>query len=107
MDHMLRGLYFPQSVYGVLTASPWRWLEHAGWVVFEDIFLIAACVRGDREMRQIAERAADLSAAKEAADLANHAKSEFLANMSHEIRTPINGVIGVTDLLMRKDLSPQ
>src|ERR1043166_8017489 len=25
-DHLLRGIYWPQSVYGVLTASEWRWL---------------------------------------------------------------------------------
>src|SRR5688500_623620 len=60
LDHMLRGLYFPQSVYGVLTASSWRWVEHAAWVIFEDIFLVAACIRGDREMRQIADRTAAL-----------------------------------------------
>src|SRR6266446_10685928 len=28
-DHALRGIYFPQSVFGILTASPWRWTEHA------------------------------------------------------------------------------
>lgn len=31
---------------------------------------------------------------------ASRAKSQFLANMSHEIRTPINGVIGMTALLL-------
>ena len=35
-------LCFPQSVYGVLAAEPWRWLEHAGWVLFEDCFLLFA-----------------------------------------------------------------
>src|SRR5437764_876381 len=43
IDHFLRGVYWPRSVYGVLVASDWRWLEHAGWVIFEDLFLIQAC----------------------------------------------------------------
>src|SRR5712691_11761561 len=41
-DHFLRGIFWPQSVYGVLSASEWRWLEHAGWVLFEDTFLFIA-----------------------------------------------------------------
>jgi CheY-like chemotaxis protein len=41
------------------------------------------------------------------AEAANFAKSEFLANMSHEIRTPINGVIGITGLLLDTELSPE
>ena len=56
LDHMLRGLFWPQSVYGVLVASEWRWIEHAAWVIFEDVFLIMACLRGDAEMRDRAER---------------------------------------------------
>lgn len=59
-DHWFRGVYWPQSVYGVLTASPWRWLEHTGWVVFENIILVAYCVRGRAEMFEIANRTAEL-----------------------------------------------
>ena len=40
LDHLLRGVFWPQSVYGVLVASQWRWLEHSAWVIFEDVFLL-------------------------------------------------------------------
>ncbi len=63
-DHLVRGLYYPQSVFGVLTAENWRWLEHGAWVAFEDVFLIIACLRGQREMRQIAENTAQLDASE-------------------------------------------
>ena len=65
VDHFLRGVYWPQSVYGVLMASQWRWLEHAAWVIFEDIFLIKSCIQSEREMQGIAERQAKLEAIKE------------------------------------------
>ena len=63
VDHFLRGTWWPQSVFGVLSANPWRWVEHAGWVVFEDLVLIRSCLQGVAEMRQIAERQASLEAA--------------------------------------------
>ena len=53
-DHLLRGIYFPMSMYGVPSASLWRSMEHAGWVIFEDIFLIGACIQGVDEMKGIA-----------------------------------------------------
>jgi diguanylate cyclase (GGDEF)-like protein/PAS domain S-box-containing protein len=64
LDHMLRGFLYPQSVFGVLTQENWRWVEHAGWVIFEDIFLTLSCLRGQKEMRQIAENTAKLDASE-------------------------------------------
>ena len=60
LDHFLRGLFWPASIYGLSTGVEWRWLEHAGWVVFTDIFLIYCCVKSKQEMRAIAERQAQL-----------------------------------------------
>jgi two-component system, sensor histidine kinase and response regulator len=60
LDHLLRGIFWPQSVYGVVVASQWRWLEHAAWVLFEDVVLFVACRRSIAEMQHTADRTADL-----------------------------------------------
>ncbi len=41
------------------------------------------------------------------AEEANKAKSYFLANMSHEMRTPLNGVIGISDLILETPLNAE
>lgn len=53
---------------------------------------------------QLFEAAID---AKESADAANQAKSLFLSNMTHELRTPMNGVLGMTSILMDTPLSKE
>jgi CheY-like chemotaxis protein/nitrogen-specific signal transduction histidine kinase len=56
------------------------------------------------EVRRVAE--ADAAAARVHAEQANQAKSAFLAQMSHELRTPMNGIIGLTSLLLEEELPP-
>ena len=54
--------------------------------------------------RQLAELRTALAEAREQAEAASRARSEFLSNVSHEVRTPMNGVIGMTTLLLDTDL---
>jgi PAS domain S-box-containing protein len=64
VDHLLRGFFWPESVYGVATASIWRSLEHAGWVIFEVTFLIISIRKSLSEMLLVAERQARLESLK-------------------------------------------
>ncbi len=64
-DHIVRGLFWPESVYGIANPEWWRFLEHAFWVLFAVTFLAMSCLRALREMRLMAERGAHIEALSE------------------------------------------
>jgi hypothetical protein len=80
-DHFLRGIFWPESVYGVVNAEWWRFLEHAGWVVFEDVFLVWSCLLGLREVDSAAERQAAIEQLSEQEQLKSAALEMALAEM--------------------------
>jgi PAS domain S-box-containing protein len=61
-DHLLRGTFWPESVFGVHAPDLVRALEHSGWVVFEDIFLFLSIRQSLREMHKVAGQQAELKA---------------------------------------------
>ena len=53
-----------------------------------------------QDVTERTDAARALAEARDQALGADRAKSEFLATMSHEVRTPMNGIIGMTDILL-------
>jgi len=114
-DHLLRGILWPESVYGILNPEWWRFLEHAFWVAFEDVVLVLACIRGVEETRRLAERHAEVEALSESEKEKSQglekalvelrssqealmrteklaAVGQLAASVGHELRTPLTAV---------------
>ena len=65
LDHFLLGIYWPRSVYGIMTGSTWRWAAHTAWVAFEDIVLVRGCLQSLLGLRELAIRQAEVESAHE------------------------------------------
>ncbi|WP_051559789.1 response regulator [Marinobacterium jannaschii] len=86
----------------------WVWVLATGQVVeWESEGTPGRMIGTHLDITERKEAELALQRAKETAESANNAKSDFLANMSHEIRTPINGIIGMTSLLLNSALAPE
>jgi PAS domain S-box-containing protein len=64
ITHGIRGIYWPESVYGVVHPEPWRFLEHVFWVSFEDAWLIVSIRQSLKEARRRAEQQMEIEQAK-------------------------------------------
>lgn len=90
-DHLLRGLFWAESVYGITNPEWWRFLEHAFWVVFENVVLVMGILESHREMRALAARQTDLeervTARTAEVVTAKREVSDILDNMAQAIFT--------------------
>jgi len=68
-DHLIRQLLWPESVYGMVNPEWWRFLEHAFWVVFTDVFVVVACLNAQKDMREAAHQQAEVESLSESDEL--------------------------------------
>ncbi len=124
-DHFFRGLYWPDSVYGLSNPEWWRFLEHAAWVVFIDVFLVLHCLQGVVEMREVSSRQAEVEALSASEQLKSRALDRALvqlqtsqdalvrteklaavgqlaASVGHELRNPLAAVRNAATYIGKK-----
>ncbi|ADO75773.1 sensor histidine kinase [Stigmatella aurantiaca] len=117
-DHTLRGLFWPESIYGISTPEPWRLAEHLFWVAFMDIVLFAACRAALNEMQEMAKRRAmaELAYVQLSASLTQlqatqaqllfadrlAAMGRLAAGVGHEINNPLAYVISNINYVHRE-----
>ena len=87
VDHLARGFFWPESVYGVLTATAWRSVEHAFWVLFEIAFLSMSIRLSLEEMRQVAGRQIGLEELNRAKETEIRARTKELAESEEQFRS--------------------
>jgi len=59
VEHLFRAVWMPYSIFGVNDPALWRALEHAGWVIFQDVVLIVMTIQTRRTTRSAAIAAAE------------------------------------------------
>jgi len=107
IDHFVRGMVWPISVYGVEISSGFRFVEHVGWLLFMNAFLMWSCVRHHKSAfkkyhrRAVLEEQAKLSdqlikVSREAG------KAEIATGVLHNVGNVMNSVNVSTDTLRER-----
>ena len=95
IDHVLRGLFMPFSIFGTNQVQLWRITEHALAVAWEDVFLLRACFQRVRQLRFLAHQSMEKQQAAEA----GAARVATLLRAAEELSSLSNKLIDSTKRL--------
>ena len=73
-------------------------------IIIAVIFILLGIISYLLLLREIFRQYRQFQELHSKAEIASEAKSNFLAKTSHEIRTPMNAIMGMTELLLRRDI---
>lgn len=97
LDHLVRGYYWPQSVFGSVQTPIWRTMEHAAWVLFEDAVLVYSCVQSARMARQIAVSMAEAEDARNRVEERVQSRTRELAEAKAQMASERNLLAGIVN----------
>lgn len=97
---LLRGKSYKGEILNYTKDGIAYWLDISVTPVMDEDGKIThfAAIERDITSRKAFEK--EMQVNREAAEVANRVKGDFLANMSHELRTPMNGIIGLSELMI-------
>ncbi|MEN4904303.1 ATP-binding protein [Luteimonas sp. TWI1437] len=99
--YLYAAIGFAVTTFAIAIASTPYWYQHNLPLA---LGLLAGLVAVPLYLSSLLRALTDATAAARAA---SEAKSRFLANMSHEFRTPLNGIVGMSELLVTTPLSEE
>lgn len=102
-DHILRGLFYPQSIFGVYQWTLLRPLEHVAWVLFEVVFLILACTKNIAEKKQLCLHQAEIETYHYEREIAREAEEARMSE-SNRVLSERNQQLGQTSHMLNTAL---
>lgn len=103
VDHLVRGILWPESIFGIISTQEFRIVEHAVWVVLEVGFLSIGCRQAMTEKRQRAAREAEAEARNEELN----ALSAALEEEKHHLEARVDRLLGKMERFAGGDLTVQ
>lgn len=85
----------------------WRWMMSRAIALWDDDSKPYRMIGSQTDITEQKALEYALIDARDKAEAANQAKTDFLANISHELRTPMNAVVGIANMLMANQTTPE